>query len=69
EIFSDKTFTVYTKKLNHKIACFGYRVVEHDHPGELQVEKLRAAQVPSGPIYGQLKAGKVVELPDGRVLD
>ncbi|MDF9445397.1 ribonuclease Z, partial [Limosilactobacillus mucosae] len=69
KIFSDKTFTVYTKKLNHKIACFGYRVVEHDHPGELQVEKLRAAKVPSGPIYGQLKAGQTVELPDGRVLD
>lgn len=69
EIFSDQTFSVYTKKLDHKIACFGYRIVEHDHPGELQVEKLKAAHIPAGPIYGQIKAGKTVELPDGRVID
>lgn len=68
-IFEDKTFSVVCEKLDHKIECFGYRVVEHDHPGELQVEKLRALNVPSGPIYGQLKAGKRVELSDGRVLD
>lgn len=69
EIFHDQTFTVYAKKLDHKIACFGYRVVEADHPGALNVDKLRAADVPSGPIYGQLKAGKTVKLPDGRVLN
>lgn len=69
EIFHDQTFTVYAKKLDHKIACFGYRVVEADHPGALNVDKLREAGVPSGPIYGQLKAGKTVKLPDGRVLN
>ena len=69
EVFSDKTFTVYAKKLDHKIACFGYRVVERDHPGELQVDKLRALGVPSGPIYGKLKAGLTVTLDDGRTLD
>lgn len=68
-VFKDKGFKVYAKKLDHKIACFGYRVVESDHPGELQVDKLRALHVPSGPIYGQLKAGKTVTLPDGRTLD
>lgn len=69
EIFSDKTFTVSAKKLDHKIACFGYRIVEHDHQGELQVDKLRELGVPAGPVYGQLKAGKVVTLPDGRTLN
>lgn len=68
-IFHDQTFTVYAKKLDHKIACFGYRVVEADHPGALNVEKLRAAGVPSGPLYGQLKAGKTVKLADGRILN
>lgn len=51
------------------IACYGYRVVEKDHPGELQVVKLREMHIPSGPIYGQLKAGKTVTLDDGRALD
>lgn len=68
-VFQDKTFTVTAAKLDHNIACFGYRVVEADHPGELLVDKLKAENVPSGPLYGQLKAGKTVTLPDGRILD
>jgi ribonuclease Z len=69
EIFNDRTFSVYAERLDHKITCFGYRVVEHDHPGELQVDKLRKLGIPSGPVYGQLKEGKTVKLADGRVLN
>lgn len=68
-LFADKSFKAYVKKLDHKIACYGYRIVENDHPGELQVNKLQELHVPSGPIYGQLKAGKKVTLADGRILD
>ncbi|MTV81331.1 ribonuclease Z [Secundilactobacillus folii] len=69
EIFKDNKFTVYAEHLDHKIETFGYRVVEHDHQGELLVDKLRDDQIPSGPIYGQIKAGKTVTLPDGRKID
>lgn len=69
EIFHDHSFTVIAKKLDHKIACYGYRVIEADHPGELQVDKLREMNIPSGPVYGQLKAGKTVTLDDGRTVD
>lgn len=69
EIFHDDKFTVYAEHLDHKIETFGYRVVERDHPGELMVEQLQADKVPSGPIYGQLKSGKTVTLPDGRVIN
>ncbi|WP_047769093.1 ribonuclease Z [Limosilactobacillus panis] len=69
EVFNDGSFKVIAKKLDHKVACYGYRVVEKDHPGELQVAKLREMNIPSGPIYGQLKAGKTVTLDDGRILD
>ncbi|MFC6314896.1 ribonuclease Z [Lapidilactobacillus achengensis] len=68
-IFADAGITVTTLPLDHRIACFGYRVVEADLPGELLVAKLRELQVPSGPIYGKLKAGQQVTLPDGRQLD
>ncbi|MGM9891772.1 ribonuclease Z [Limosilactobacillus sp.] len=68
-VFHDQGFTVTAKKLDHKIACYGYRVVEADHPGELQVDKLRELKIPSGPIYGQLKAGKTVVLDDGRTIN
>ncbi|MYV16546.1 ribonuclease Z [Furfurilactobacillus milii] len=68
-IFDDATFTVSCKRLDHKIVSFGYRIVEKDHQGELLVDKLAAAKVPSGQVYGQLKAGKTVSLPDGRTLN
>lgn len=68
-VFKDKTFSVYARALDHKIACFGYRIVEADHPGELLVNKLKKLGIPSGPIYGQLKAGKKVQLDDGRIID
>ncbi|WP_288530229.1 ribonuclease Z [uncultured Secundilactobacillus sp.] len=68
KVFEDSKFTVYAAHLDHKIESFGYRVEEHDHDGELLVEKLQADQVPSGPVYGKLKKGETVTLPDGRVL-
>ncbi|MBB1062305.1 ribonuclease Z [Limosilactobacillus fastidiosus] len=69
ELFNERGFRVAAMSLDHKIACYGYRIEEPDHPGELQVEKLRQAHIPSGPVYGQLKAGKTVKLDDGRVVD
>ncbi|MCR5525070.1 ribonuclease Z [Limosilactobacillus urinaemulieris] len=69
ELFNDRGFKVTTMSLDHKIACYGYRIEEADHPGELQVDKLRQDNIPSGPVYGQLKAGKTVKLDDGRVVD
>ncbi|WP_367294829.1 ribonuclease Z [Levilactobacillus yonginensis] len=68
-IFEDDKFRVYAQHLDHKIECFGYRVVEKDHPGELQVDKLREAKIPSGPVYGKLKLGETVTLPDGRTIN
>ncbi|MGM0124202.1 ribonuclease Z [Enterococcus sp. AZ194] len=68
-LFSDQQFSVVCKRLDHGIESFGYRVVEHDHDGELQVEKLRALEIPAGPIYGKLKRGETVTLEDGRVID
>ncbi|PWG00695.1 ribonuclease Z [Levilactobacillus bambusae] len=68
-LFEDQKFSVFGYKLDHKIESWGYRVVERDHPGELMVDKLQAEHVPSGPIYGKLKAGEVVTLPDGRTIN
>ena len=47
-IFQDKQFTVICDKLDHGIASFGYRVVEADHDGELQVDKLLALGIKTG---------------------
>lgn len=67
-LFQDADFSVYCQKLDHGVTSYGYRIVEHDHDGELQVEKLSALNVPAGPVYGQLKKGLTVTLDDGRTL-
>ncbi|MDH6365463.1 ribonuclease Z [Enterococcus sp. PF1-24] len=67
-LFEDATFSVYCARLEHGIESFGYRIMEHDHVGELQVDKLQALGVPAGPVYGQLKKGQDVTLADGRQL-
>lgn len=68
-IFDDKTFSVYCDYLDHRIECFGYRVVEKDYPGELNVQKLRDENVMPGPIYKKIKDGEIVTLEDGRTID
>lgn len=68
-IFSSPKFTVSFKHLEHRINCVGYRIEESDYPGELQVEKLKELQIPSGPVYGRLKAGEIVTLSDGRQIN
>ncbi|MDT2757805.1 ribonuclease Z [Enterococcus asini] len=64
-IFQDQQFTVICDKLDHGIDSYGYRVEEADHEGELQVDKLLALGIKPGPIFGQLKRGENVTLPDG----
>lgn len=68
-IFSDSQAMVSCLWLDHGISSLGYRVVEADHEGELNVEKLQALNIPSGPIYGKIKRGETVTLPDGRIID
>ncbi|WLR53257.1 ribonuclease Z [Bacillus tianshenii] len=68
-VFEDKQFTVEMRKLEHGIPSFGYRVTEHDKPGELLVDKLKEQQVPPGPLYQRLKEGETVELANGKVLN
>lgn len=67
-LFSNDKFSVYTAKLDHRVPSYGYRIVEKSRPGELLVKKALAAGVPTGPLLGQLKAGKDVALPNGKVL-
>lgn len=67
-IFEDEQFLVYTKKLEHGIPSYGYRIVEKNRSGTLLVEKLQEAGVPPGPLYRKIKNGEDVELSDGRIL-
>ncbi|MGY3766435.1 ribonuclease Z [Vagococcus vulneris] len=68
-IFKDEKVKVYCEELDHRIKCYGYRIVEADFQGELQVEKLKELAIPSGPIYKKIKDGEIVTLEDGRVIN
>jgi ribonuclease Z len=68
-VFEDDTYTVQCAPLTHRVPAFGYRVTEKDKPGRFDVERAKKLGIPSGPIYGRLKRGEVVELPDGRIIN
>ncbi|MBD5429169.1 ribonuclease Z [Lactobacillus sp.] len=68
-IYEDSNFQVFAAKLDHRIPSYGFRVVEKPRPGELMMDKLAEYNVPNGPLLGKLKAGEVITLADGRVLD
>lgn len=65
----DKGWKVEYLPLDHGILSFGYRIIEPFKQGELLIDKLKQYNIPSGPIYGQLKNRQTVTLEDGTVLD
>ncbi len=65
-IFEDDEYLVSCGRLEHRVTAFGYRITEKDRPGRFDVEKATALGIPFGPLYGQLKRGETVTLPDGR---
>lgn len=65
-VYEDDEFSVTTIPLTHRVTAFGYRVTEKNRPGKFDVTKAKSLGIPSGPLYGQLKQGKTITLPDGR---
>lgn len=65
-VHQDGEFVVSCAQLDHRVTAFGYRVTEKDRPGRFDVKRAQAMGIPPGPIYGKLKNGEVVTLPDGR---
>lgn len=65
KILETDKFTVYAEALDHSVFCIGYRVVQKDLEGSLDAAALKAAGVPFGPLFGQIKNGQDVVLADG----
>lgn len=64
-ILETDKFTVHAEQLDHTVFCVGYRVTQKDLEGTLDADKLLAAGVPFGPLFGQVKNGQDIVLPDG----
>lgn len=60
---------VSCEALSHPVPCFGYRLEEENSLGKLDAQKLKAENIPTGPWLQELKQGKTITLPDGRVID
>lgn len=65
-LFEDDHFLVESAKLDHRAESYGYRIVEKDLPGSLDLKRLADYGLKPGPLYGKLKRGESVELGDGR---
>jgi ribonuclease Z len=68
-VYEDEDFVVNCRRLKHRIPAFGFRVTERDRPGAFDIEKARELGIASGPVYGRLKRGETVTLPDGRTFE
>ena len=62
-------FQVESRPLSHRVPTFGFRVALPARTGTLDAEAAVAAGVPKGPFVAELKAGRPVTLPDGRVVE
>lgn len=68
-LYEDDEYIVHCGLLKHRIPAFGYRVTEKDRPGHFKVEQAQALGIPFGPLYGKLKRGETITLPDGTVVN
>jgi ribonuclease Z len=68
-VFEDDEFVVSAHQLHHRVTTFGYRLSEKSRPGRFDVEQAQSLGIPSGPLYGKLKRGEQITLPDGRMID
>ncbi len=68
-LLEDHDLTVRCAPLTHRVPAYAYRVDRRPRPGRFDVEKARALGIPPGPIYAELKAGRPITLPDGRVIE
>ncbi len=67
-VYESSKFTVTTRPLDHRIFALGFRLEEKMKPGRFNLERAQELNIPAGPMYSQLQAGKSVTLADGRVI-
>jgi ribonuclease Z len=68
-ILEDDKAQVSCRRLVHGVTSYGYAIQEHSRPGEFDAAQAQALGVPFGPLYGRLKKGETITLPDGRTID
>lgn len=68
EAFDDGRFRIVAGELSHRVRSFGFRIEEHPRSGQLDLAYLASRGAAPGPLYGKLKRGEDITLPDGAVI-
>jgi ribonuclease Z len=68
-VCTDGEYAVTCAPLRHGIECYGYAIQEQEQPGHFDPDAARALGVPAGPLFGRLKNGETITLPDGSTVD
>jgi len=69
-LVENEYFSVKAVPIKHSVFCLGYVIEEKPQRGHINAERLtREYNMPPGPIYRDILAGKTVSAPDGRVID
>lgn len=67
-VCKDSNVTILAGQLRHRVPAFGFVFQEPSKPGKLDSQKLIAAGVPRGPLFGKIKNGETVTLENGTVI-
>ena len=67
-VFCGDGYEVAADRLDHRIACWGYRLTEPRRAGRFDLEAARSLGVPAGPLFGRLQRGEPVTLDDGKIV-
>lgn len=69
EVFEGENYQVEARPLEHRVATWGYALVEDERPGRFDVERAKEIGISPGPVYGRLQSGETVTLEDGRTIE
>lgn len=67
--FQHEEFDIRWAPLKHRVPTIGFLFVESDKPGTFEIQRAKRLGIEPGPLYGKLKAGKDITLPDGRTVE
>lgn len=67
-VYEDDEITVTCASVRHRVEAYAYSVEEKPRAGRFDAQAALTLGVPNGPLFGRLKAGETVTLPDGRVV-
>jgi len=61
-------FNIEVAELTHRVPSYAFTFIERKLTRKLDIEKLNAHGIKSGPVWGQLQRGEDIQLSDGEIL-